>query len=189
MILSIIVPYFLIFLISIFPLTIAKDENVETTNIFDDTNFAEHVMGNIDEKLAGAVDAPSGTVELTPSSQWTFFNFGNTGTNVSTTFRILENNFTSLLITDLFYEGDSFAVYMADSYMGSSCLRPPSMLTSSSDPNATYGLTTPVQSYHCWTVPPNEVNVTIGVNQSPFTAGTAAIRLAAGNVCPINPYC
>lgn len=128
-------------------------------------------------------------VELKVNHGWHKFNFGNSGTNVSTTFRFNNTfgDFTSIFITDLYYPGDSFAVYVDDSYLGSSCLKRSTECTSTECPNVAFNSS--VWSSHCFTVAGGAHEMVIGVNQSPFTGGRAAVKVVDGARCSVFDAC
>lgn len=132
-------------------------------------------------------DATPSTVTLTLDANWTLFQFGNSGTNVSTKFIVNSANVTSLLITDLYWVGDSFSIYVNDSVIGSSCLVEPNTLMIAYDPTLAY-LYGP-WSGHCFVLPPGQSIITVGVNQSPFTGGAAAIQALSTLACPLSPRC
>jgi hypothetical protein len=146
------------------------------SNVRAEVNGAE----DIDEAEANVI------VPLTLDADWTLFRFGNGGTNVSTIFQVNATAF-SLQLTDLYFVGDSFAYYVNDNYLGSTCMVNPDMMLSTTDADYAYSRNPYLWSRGCMFVAPGPTlnNITIHMNQSPFTGGIAAIRVVSDILdCP-----
>jgi len=149
----------------------------------------ELALQNGQSKAFQESQAINALVPLT-AGVWTNFPFENVGINSTSTFTFNATTSGVFLITDLFWIGDSFAVYMNGSYVGSTCLVNNSTANTTTNPNVAYNQTPVLWSYHCFAVIPGVTTYVISPNQSPFTAGVASVMiLFNGTTCPPQPNC
>jgi hypothetical protein len=121
-------------------------------------------------------------VTLTVGGPWETFEFTNPGAFALTSFvfSVIGTNFVYLQITDLYCQGDSFAVYSDSSALGitapvaTSCI---ANVTDSSDPDVCY--TNAGWSSHQFFFATGDKYVRIVPVISPYTAGLGAIRIVA----------
>ena len=150
---------------------------------------SELILDNGLSKAVQGSQAVSANVPLTPGV-WTNFEFGNVGINSSSVFNYTALTSGVFLISDLYWAGDSFALYMNESYVGSTCLVNASTTNYTTNPHLAFNLTPVVWSYHCFAVIPGLTTYTISPNQSPYTGGVGAVMiLFNGTTCPASPNC
>lgn len=107
---------------------------------------------------------------------WKYFVFTNTGSYSNKRYEFTLSTIAYLEITDLFCKGDAFGIFDHSSLLATTPLVPVTCNSPTSDPDVAY----PDASYSSWRVllGSGNHNISIVVVNSPYSAGTGAIRLA-----------